>query len=92
MIDEVYHKFKNKEYDHLKDNFIPNDQNEKEILSFMDDIIDQVNDINDFGLVERSHQDDAWADKFKEGEYHICMSNEQIKQDYVRYLRNDSAI
>ena len=38
---------------------------EKDVWSFIDDMIAQIDPINDFGLVARSHQDSAWKKAYK---------------------------
>lgn len=62
--------------------------NKKEIISFINDLLDQVDDVNDFGLVQRSHEDSAWKDAYEEGAEHCKMSSEQIKADYIEYVND----
>ena len=64
------------------------DSNTKEVWSFIDDLLFQINEVNDFGLVERSQQDSAWKNAYIEGQYQCKMNNEEIKEDYVKYVRN----
>ncbi|WP_338126421.1 type II toxin-antitoxin system antitoxin SocA domain-containing protein [Secundilactobacillus kimchicus] len=66
------------------------DSNKKEIWSFIDDLLSQINNVDDFGLVERSHEDNAWKHAYKESEKHCHMDNEEIKKDYVNYVRQQS--
>lgn len=68
------------------------DTNTKEVWSFVNDLLSQINEVNDFGLVERSHQDSAWKNTYKEGEKHCRMSNDEIKEDYINYVRQQSKI
>ncbi|WP_054689729.1 type II toxin-antitoxin system antitoxin SocA domain-containing protein [Fructilactobacillus florum] len=51
-----------------------------DILSFVDDMINQVKDVNDFGLVNRSHEDSAWRDVWKDNFLHIKMDPAEIKK------------
>lgn len=68
------------------------DANKKEVWSFIDDLLAQINKVNDFGLVERSHQDSAWRNAYKEGQKHCKMNNDEIKRDYVNYVNEQSKI
>lgn len=68
------------------------DKNEKEVWSFIDDLLTQINKVNDFGLVERSHQDSAWRNAYKEGQRHCKMDADEIKRDYVNYVNEQSKI
>lgn len=68
------------------------DKNEKEVWSFIDDLLAQINKVNDFGLVERSHQDSAWRNAYKEGQRHCKMDADEIKRDYVNYVNEQSKI
>ena len=49
--------------------------------------ITQINPINDFGLVARSHQDKAWQDAYHAGESHCKMNENDIIRDYQKYVR-----
>lgn len=59
---------------------------QKDVWSFIDDMIDQINPINDFGLVARSHQDHAWKKAYKPGQHHCQMNEEDIINDYKEYV------
>lgn len=59
---------------------------EKDVWSFIDDMIDQINPINDFGLVARSHQDKAWKDAYHKGQHHCPMKEADIIRDYQKYV------
>lgn len=65
-----------------------NELNRKEIILFINNMLDQVNDVNDFGLVQRSHQDSAWKNAYKEGVQSRKMNSQNIKEDYINYSRN----
>jgi len=88
-LNKVYAENKSGQFDDLKDTWVPTTANEKEIYSFIDDLLVQINGVNDFGLVERSHQDHAWKIAFK-GEDHCKMDNKQIKQDYIGYVKQQA--
>lgn len=46
--------------------------------------MEQTNQIDDFSLVDRTHQDNVWLDVYKEGENHIPMDNKEIIQEYIK--------
>lgn len=54
-----------------------------EIILFINNLLDQINNVNDFGLVQRTHQDQAWQAAYAG---HQQMSPEMIKADYVKCL------
>lgn len=82
---EVWLSYKCGEYEPLEYQF-ENDQ-DKNIILFLNDLIEQTNEINDFGLVERTHQDKVWSDNYKEGQKHIPIdSNSIIKEYQERYV------
>lgn len=64
----------------------------KDIFSFIDDMISQVNSVNDFGLVNRSHEDSAWKDVWDGHSPHIQMDPQKIKKDYIGYINEQSKI
>lgn len=94
VINSVYADYKNNRIievgsDELKSSMNFEDssqQNKVEILSFINNLLDQIDDVNDFGLVRRTHQDSAWKDAFNDSELHCKMDSEQIKNDYIRYF------
>ena len=64
---------------------------EKDVWSFIDDMIAQIDPINDFGLVARSHQDSAWKKAYKAGQSHCPMNEEEIIKDYKEYAATTNA-
>lgn len=59
----------------------------KNVKDFIENIVEQTNQIDDFSLVDRTHQDNVWLDVYKEGENHIPMDNKEIIQEYIeRYV------
>ncbi|MFD1550044.1 type II toxin-antitoxin system antitoxin SocA domain-containing protein [Levilactobacillus fuyuanensis] len=67
---------------------------QREIELFMDDLIKDIDNVNDFGLVERSHRDSAWREAFdKSNEHdHQPMDAAKIKEDYVGYVQAQSEL
>lgn len=80
-------KHKNVKHDFKK---APKDKMEKDVWVFIDDLISQINPVNDFGLVTRSHQDKAWQSAYKEGKLHSKIKEEDIIRDYKEYVEEQS--
>ncbi|MDT2904151.1 type II toxin-antitoxin system antitoxin SocA domain-containing protein [Lactococcus lactis] len=74
--DYKYDKFEKKE-------FLGNTSQEKDVILFINDLITQMNEVNDFGLVERTHQDTSWSNVYRVGEKHIKMDNDKIVEEYI---------
>ena len=85
VIQAVYNKFKADEY---KPKNLDRDPRYMDIYKYIDEIITDTEELSDFKLVEMSHQDDAWRDKYDEKEeYHnLIMDSNQIVRDYKRYV------
>lgn len=85
VIFDVYVKDKNSEYELVEflPEFEPNEAYEEDVLLFLDDIIEQINDMSDFTLVDRTHQDKAWKETYKPNTYRTKMNNEDIIREYV---------
>lgn len=85
VIHDVYVNDKNNKYadvDELKE-FTPSNPFEEDVLLFLDDLIEQINDMSDFTLVDRTHQDNAWIKAYGDGGYRLKMNNNTIIQEYV---------
>lgn len=76
----VKEKLKN-EYYQPKNHTFQNNQVDQNIKYFIDNILEQLKDIDDFSLVDRAHQDNAWFDAYNNKESKI-MSREQMILDY----------
>lgn len=91
IIESVYADYKNNriievDSEKLKSSMVLNEytkSNKAEILLFIDNILAQIDDVNDFGLIRRTQQDSAWKNAFNGSELHCKMDNEQIKNDYI---------
>lgn len=66
--------------------WIPASESEEAVSNFMDDIIDAVKDKNDFQLIERSLEDQAWIDAYVDSidEPIGIMDSEQIIEPYIK--------
>lgn len=58
----------------------------KNIWNFIDDMLNQINPVNDFGLVARSHEDSAWKNAYKPDQKHCKMDQKEIIKDYIGYV------
>lgn len=82
VIFDVYTKQKDCSYEGVQSNFLPETKEEKDVLTFIDELLKQIDEMSDFGLVDRTHQDESWKKVYREGEHHIPMSNESIIKEY----------
>ena len=89
---QVYAEQKQNKFSKNGEAFLPSNEVEKDILLFVDDLLEDINGINDFGLVERTHQDHAWKDVYKEGETGIKMDASKIKSEYIIRFEKESQI
>lgn len=84
VIHEVYSKNKDNGYEAEK--YEPVDSKETEVLSYLNETFKQLNEISDFGLVERSHLDKSWKEpysQYKEGETTSQgMNSDSIIEEY----------
>lgn len=66
VIRNVYFDNKSDEYEKLddktKEKYI--DNNDKDVILFLDDLVNNLKEMSDFALVDRTHQDKSWQDKF----------------------------
>ncbi|WP_125589894.1 type II toxin-antitoxin system antitoxin SocA domain-containing protein [Companilactobacillus jidongensis] len=89
---DVYSWNKSDSIENFDNSFVPKTVQDKEIKLFMDDIISQVDNVNDFGLVERSHKDQAYKNVYNPNELPTDMDYNQIKKDYISYVEQQSKI
>jgi hypothetical protein len=76
----VKEKLKN-EYYQPKEYPFQNNQVDQNVKWFIDDILNQLKDVDDFSLVDRTHQDNAWFNAYYNTESKI-MSKDQMILDY----------
>ena len=74
-------KYEAKEYD-------AKTPQEKNIILFLNDLISQTNEINDFGLIDRTHQDESWIEKYDDKTKHIKMDSDAIVKEYKKRYVN----
>lgn len=60
-----------------------NTNERKNIERFIQNIVAQINGIDDFSLVDRTHQDESWLKVYNPEDSHIKMDNDTIIREYV---------
>ena len=56
------------------------------IVSFLNNLVNQIDKMDDFALVARTHEDSSWTNVYHEGVPHIQMSATAIKKEYAHKL------
>jgi uncharacterized phage-associated protein len=87
--DKVYAKQKSGCYSEDKwKEYHPKNSEEIEVVSFINDLLSQINKVNDFGLVNRSHEDESWSRAFRRahGKPHAQMNPDEIRQEYAQVI------
>lgn len=80
---DVYCREKNKKYESVNELPINLETPEgNNIKKFIDDLVSQTDRLDDFSLVDRTHQDNAWLDSYLEGEQYTKIKNENIIKEY----------
>ncbi|AWW34592.1 hypothetical protein CT138_06885 [Mannheimia varigena] len=64
-----------------------NDDNGKEVKSFIDDLFSQISKASDFSLVDRSHEDKAWENAFSQGKSTIIPNQAIIDEYKTKFAR-----
>ncbi|CUW14750.1 type II toxin-antitoxin system antitoxin SocA domain-containing protein [Leuconostoc gasicomitatum] len=74
----------------LKESVAEDIKNDKQkfnnIVSFLNNLVNQIDKTDDFALVARTHEDSSWADVYREGIIHIKMTATAIKKEYAHKL------
>lgn len=88
VINKVYlaykkHEIKELSYEDIQKRISLGDLEKKEILLFINNLIAQINEVDDFGLVQKAIKDSAWRDAYLADKK---MNPEKIKDDYVYFL------
>jgi uncharacterized phage-associated protein len=85
VIREVYAA--NKQNDYTDENIaeaVREIESKHEVKHFIDELFKQIDSVSDFGLVDRSHQDDVWKNAYKNG---TTIDKELIIGEYIeRYV------
>lgn len=73
-------KLRNEYYQPKEYNFLDN-QVDQNVKHFIDDILEQLKNVDDFSLLDRATQDDAWFNAYSNNNSKI-MSRQQMILDY----------
>lgn len=96
VIREVYKSNKNEEYEDLSDEIGSkyNQRNEKDVILFLDGLVDDLKEMSDFALVDRTHQDKAWKDKFDADDPYASnkIDKQTLVQEYKEKIKAASEI
>lgn len=76
----VNDKLRNEYYQPKEYNFLDN-QVDQNVKHFIDDILEQLKEVDDFSLLDRAVQDDAWFNAYSNNDSKI-MSKKQMILDY----------
>ncbi|MUN75567.1 Panacea domain-containing protein [Enterococcus casseliflavus] len=91
VIRDVYFKNKNGEYDEMEDFTIVNFQSkeDRDVIDFLDSLTRQLNEMSDFALVDRSHVDKAWSNKFDPTDKYSSnvIDNDELINEYRERLQ-----
>lgn len=85
---DIYNKMKDENYitQELIDSSVEEFKNYPEIKIFIDDLFKQINEVSEFILISRNHQDESWKKTYVEGEINQINNDEIIKEYVDRYL------
>lgn len=72
--------------EHVSKNIKDDPQKFNNIVSFLRNLVDQIDKTDDFALVARTHEDSSWENVYREGEMHLKMSADDIKKEYAHKL------
>ena len=88
---EVYHNFKSNRYQG-EDNITNKNRDNllDTVISFIDSILKQVFEINDFSLVALSHEDRSWKDAYESPDKKMAKDN-ILDEYYQRFLLKKNA-
>lgn len=90
VIRDVYFDNKKGDYDSLPDSVAEHftRRDEKDVIEFLDGIVSDLEDMSDFALVDRTHQDNAWKSKFDPSDPHASkeINQEELIKEYKELL------
>lgn len=88
VIPTVYSHRKYTGYEPNKYDFDEENPIDNEVKKFIEEVGEQIISKSDFSLVDRSHEDYAWRNAYKQGTS-TEMSLEEIEAEYKEYFRNE---
>lgn len=96
VIRDVYFKNRQGEYEDIEDfteNHLQSKQ-DKDVIDFLDSLTHQLNEMSDFALVDRSHVDKAWSEKFDSNNKYSnnSIDNDALISEYRQRLQSVGTI
>ncbi|QNO01187.1 hypothetical protein [Lactobacillus phage Lbab1] len=61
--------------------YTPKESSEIEVMGFVNDLLGQINAVNDFGLINRCHEDNCWKQAYENGR-ESYMDLDAIRKEY----------
>jgi len=61
--------------------YTPKGSSEIEVMGFVNDLLGQINAVNDFGLINRCHEDNCWKQAYENGR-ESYMDLDAIRKEY----------
>lgn len=96
VIRDVYFGNKNDEYECLEDKIKEeySNNNDKDVILFLDGLVNDMKEMSDFALVDRTHQDKAWKDKFDADDPYASnkIDKQTLVQEYKEKIKAASEI
>lgn len=88
VVPAVYHTYKNK--DIIAKEWNPDDVKLRQVKEMIKDVIEQLDSMGDFELVDRSHEDLTWKNVYNDGKgMSGVMDHEDIVEEYKILLTSD---
>lgn len=96
VIRDVYFGNKNDKYEGLGDKTKEeySNNNDKDVILFLDGLVNDLKEMSDFALVDRTHQDKAWKDKFDADNPYASnkIDKQTLVQEYKEKIKAASEI
>lgn len=96
VIRDVYNDNRNSVYTSIVDetDSVYTNRNQVEILKFIDNLLEDLNEMSDFALVDRTHQDNAWKSKFDISNPYASrvIDNDELITEYEEMMQKASMI
>ncbi|MGX7393968.1 Panacea domain-containing protein [Carnobacterium mobile] len=93
---EVYFKNKAGNYDGVADKTETDYKTTKQqdVIKFVDGLVEDLDEMSDFALVDRTHQDEAWKNKFDQADPRKSsdIDNDELVAEYVKKIAETSSI
>lgn len=96
VIRDVYFGNKKDKYEGLSDQTDEkySKRNDQDVIFFLDDLVNDLKEMSDFALVDRTHQDKSWQDKFDVDNPYASeiIDKQELVQEYKEKIEAASKI